>query len=483
MNILAIDQGSTSTKALVIGADGQILGAGNVPVHPVPVDQGGVEQDPNELWRSVVDAGRMAVGAAGVPIDAVGLANQGETVLAWDPGSGRPLSMALSWQDRRADALVREIAIRAGELAAITGLPVDPYFAAPKMAWLRRHRTSQGVVTTTDSWLIYRLTGAFATDASTASRTGLLDIQTVDWSSVALEAFGLSNETLPSIAPSAGPIGVTTAFGHEVPLTAFAVDQQAALFGQGAHAPGDTKCTFGTGAFVLTNIGASPTPSDSGLALSVAWRLADQTTYCLDGQVYTAGAAVSWLREIGMISGVQDLDHEIGPSGDLGPVFIPALAGLGAPFWEPAARGAFTGLSLHTTRSQLVHSVVEGIAASVALVVRKAESDLGRTLPRLRVDGGLTKSRALMQVQADLIQVPVEVFPNSNATAFGIAALARHGMGDRNGAVALATNWHPSATFEPSVTPDEALDRIERWKTVASAIVHLEKCVPAEVAP
>ncbi|MDQ6793304.1 MAG: FGGY family carbohydrate kinase [Chloroflexota bacterium] len=472
MNVLAIDQGTSSTKALVVGEGRAILGSAEVAVHPTVLPDGGIEQDPEELWRSVVDAARMALDSSGVSADAVGLANQGETVLAWDHESGAPLSTAMSWQDRRAIYVTNRLRGRAEELRGLTGLPMDPYFAAPKMTRMRECTTREGVVTTTDAWLIHRLTGAFATDIATASRTLLLDLDTGTWSSTALEAFDLAREALPAIVPSAGVVGETSAFGPVLPLAGVIVDQQAALFGEACHAPGDSKCTFGTGAFLLANAGGSARRSRSGLAACVAWRVGDVTTYCLDGQVYTAGAAVTWLRDIGLLAGPGDLDtfaSRVPHAGDV--VFVPGLAGLAAPFWQPGARGAFVGLSLGTSKHHLVRSVVDGIAASVAWVAKAAGNDLGSPLTRLRVDGGLTRSTALMQAEADLLQVPVEVYPTAHATALGVAALTRYGMGDVAGAIELATAWTPSATYEPVISADEAAGRLDRWRSAALATI------------
>jgi glycerol kinase len=475
VNVLAIDQGTSSTKALVVGGDGRILASAEVPVRPTALPDGGVEQDPEELWQSVVAAGRSAVAGSGVRVEAIGLANQGETVLAWDRASGAPLSTALSWQDRRAVDVTDRLAGRAAELTGLTGLPLDPYFAAPKMVRVRELLTRQGVVTTTDSWLVHRLTGAFVTDAATASRTMLLDLDGADWSSVALDAFGLGGEPLPDVVPCAGVIGETDAFGPTLPVAGLAVDQQAALFAEGCHEAGEAKCTYGTGAFLLANVGDAARHSTSGLAACVAWQLDGRTSYCLDGQVYTAGAAVSWLESVGLIDAPSDLDRLGGTVDNLdGVQFVPGLAGLAAPFWRPNARGAFVGLSLATSRAQMVRAVIEGLAAAVGWLGRAASDDLGAPLARLRVDGGLTRSTTLMQTQADLLGVPVDVYPSPNATALGVAALAMHGMGDAAGARAMTTTWKPMATYEPRISAAEAQGRLSAWHAAARATIALQ---------
>jgi glycerol kinase len=470
MNTLAVDQGTSSTKALVVAHDGSILSCVDAAVRPIATHDGGVEQDPEALWLSVLEAGAAAVAQAGVPIGVVGLANQGETVLAWDPATGSPLTPAISWQDRRAVSVTRRMAADADGLRELTGLPLDPYFAAPKMAWIRENLTRDGVVTTSDAWLIHRLTGRFATDATTASRTMLLDLDTVTWSSAAVELFGLGSEQLPEVVPCGGVIGETTSFGPSVPLAGLATDQQAALFGDGCHIRGAAKCTYGTGAFLLANAGDVPTRSGSGLATSVAWQLEGKADYCLDGQVFTAGAAVRWLQDLGLITGPADLDA-LGDSvaSSEGVHFVPGLAGLAAPFWRPDARGAFTGLSLATSRGHLVRAFIDGIAASIAWLVRAAEADLGQPLGRLIADGGLTASRCLMQAQANLAQVPIDVFATPHATALGVAAMARVGVGERRQALQMTTGWTPAATYEPRITADEAAERLDGWRSAAQA--------------
>ncbi len=468
MNILAIDQGTSSTKALVVSPAGVILAAAEVPVHPRAVSGGGVEQDPEELWQSVLDAGREAVARAAVPIAGVGLANQGETVLAWDRASGRPLSPALSWQDRRATGVCERLAAHAERLRELTGLPLDPYFAAPKMLWLRENVTAAGVCTTSDTWLLYRLAGAYVTDAATASRTLLLDLAGVCWAPEACEVFGIDPASLPRIAACAGIVGETAAFGGTVPVAGLAVDQQAALFAEGCLDAGAAKCTYGTGAFLLATTGERAARSSSRLVACVAWQLGDRTDYCLDGQVYTVGAAVTWMIGLGLMREPADLDVvAAGDSG--GAVFVPALAGLGAPFWRPSARGSFVGLSLATERRHLVRAVVDGVAAQVACLAGAAGDDLGRPISRLRADGGLTRSRVLMQAQADLLQAPVDIYPSPHATALGVAAFARLGCGLASSPQEAIGEWRPAETFAPRISAADAEDRLACWREAVEA--------------
>ena len=467
MNVLAIDQGTSATKALVVADGGEVLALAESPVAPDATADGGVEQDPEQLWRSVCDAGGRAVAAAGVRIDAVGLANQGETVLVWDPTTGRPLTAALSWQDRRATVICDELAGHGRWLAERTGLPLDPYFAAPKMAWLRR-RCGDGVVTTTDTWLVHRLTGAYVTDAGTASRTLLLDLDRRTWSAEACGIFGLDPAALPEVVASAAAAGETDAFGPAVPVTGLSVDQQAALVGQRCLDAGDAKCTYGTGAFLLANAGAASCRSAAGLSTSVAWELPEGGAYCVDGQVYAAGAALGWLQRWGWLGAPEDLDAVGGSVPDSGGVtVVPALSGLGAPWWRPSALGTVEGIGPGSEAAHVVRATAEGIAAAVAVLVRAAEADLGCAIGALRVDGGLTRSRLLMQAQADLLQVPVLVAASPHATGLGVAALARLGAGHGGTLADVVAAAAVEAVFEPVVSGAEAAERLGAWEAAA----------------
>jgi glycerol kinase len=478
VNVLAIDQGTSATKALLTGPGGEVLGRGEVPVRTRSVGSAGgfgMEADPEELFGSVVAAGQQALAAAGGPAGgavahAVALANQGETVLAWDRRTGRPLTPAIVWQDRRSAGVCARLADQAAELAGISGLPLDPYFAAPKMTWLRENLTTEGTVTTTDTWLLHRLGAGYVTDAATASRTMLLDLDRAAWSATACAAFGLDPAALPAIVDCAGVVGETALFGSNtaggsLPVAGIAVDQQAALLAEGCLAAGDAKCTYGTGAFLLVTTGSRAARSGAGLSSSVAWRLAGEVTYCLDGQVYTAGSALRWLTEVGLLDGPGSLDASGGSVPDAGGVtFVPALAGLGAPYWAPDARGTLSGLHLGSTRGHIARAVAEGIAAAVAVLAAAAVADLGRPLSSLRVDGGLTRSRLLMQAQADLLQVPVLVCRSPDATALGVAALARLGTGEAACAASAVGPAEVERTVEPAITADEATERVALFR-------------------
>ncbi len=465
MRVLAIDQGTSATKAVVFGHDGEILTSVEAAVTPRAVSGGGVEQDPEQLWDSVREAGREAMARAGAGVTAVGFANQGETVLAWDRRTGRPLSTAVSWQDRRAAAICADMAQEAEYLTRTTGLPLDPYFAAPKMSWLRRNVTGEGVVTTSDAWLLHRLTGAFVTDVTTASRTLLLDLATRRWSEEACAAFGLDARDLPDVVGSAQDIGRTDAFGPALRLCGLSVDQQAALVGEHCLEPGESKCTYGTGAFLLANAGPRPFASPSGLAVSVAWHLGEDAAYCMDGQVYAAGAAVAWLQRWGFLRRAEDLDAVASSVADSGGVtVVPALSGLAAPWWRPDALASIEGIGPATEPAHVVRATIEGLAAQVTLLARAAAVDLHRPLASLRVDGGLTRARVLMQLQADLLQIPVEVASSPHATAAGVGALARLGAGEGRTLDDVIRRDDSRLRYEPTIGAAEADERLARFE-------------------
>jgi glycerol kinase len=480
-HVLAIDQGTSGTKAIVVDDCGRVVSVAEINLRPTYLPGGGVEQDPEALWDSVVEAGRRALAEAGVPVAAVALANQGETVLAWDRGTGRPLTPAVVWQDRRAESLCAAIAAAnavsadltsanmttADLIAAKTGLVLDPYFSAPKMAWLRANLTRDGVVTTTDTWLLHRLCGAFVTDVSTASRSLLLDLDAATWSADLLELFGLADEELPNLVSCDEMVGETTAFGAvSIPVAGLIVDQQAALLAESCLEPGAAKCTYGTGAFLLAQLGAKAARSGAGLTTSVAWRLRNVTSYCADGQVYTAASAVRWAVELGLVSAADQLDA-VSATDSAGVLSVPALAGLAAPWWDAQATASFTGMTLSSGRGHLVRALLEGIAAQVACLADLVNQDLGQPLTRLRVDGGLTRSTVLMQAQADLARIPVEVYPSPHATALGAAACARLALDPTLEPAAVVGTWTPQHVYEPVWSDDRAADHLARWRRAA----------------
>lgn len=467
--VLAIDQGTSGTKAIVVDAAGQVLATAEESLRPTYLEGGGVEQDPAALLDSVLTAGRRAVDAAGVPVAAVALANQGETVLAWDRADGRPLSPAIVWQDRRAQSICTALADSAAMVAQRTGLVLDPYFSAPKMRWVRDNLTRDGVVTTTDTWLVHQLCGAFVTDTSTSSRSLLTDLDSATWSPELVELFGLGAEAFPEIVASDAVVGETTAFGGRLPMTGLIVDQQAALLAESCLEPGTAKCTYGTGAFLLAQLGERAARSGAGLTTSVAWTLRDHTSYCVDGQVYTAASAVRWAVDLGLVPSADQLDAVAAAAGESseGVLCVPALAGLAAPWWDAQATATFTGISLRHQRGHLVRALLEGIAAQVAALADLVARDLGQPLTRLRVDGGLTRSAVLMQAQADLAQIPIDVYPSAHATPLGAAACARLALEPDADPATVVGGWSPERTYEPRWSADQAADFMQAWQHVA----------------
>ena len=466
--VLAIDQGTSGTKAAVVEESGEILGLSEIPVRPEYLPGGGVEQHPRALLDSVLEAGREAVRRARTGVDVVAFANQGESVLAWDPRTGEPHTGVVVWQDRRAEEICRGMRGSAELFAERTGLVLDPYFSAPKQAWIRRRLTGDGVVTTTDTWLLHRLGAPFVTDVSTASRSLLLDLDAVQWSAELCDRFGLGDEPMPDLVDCDQVVGETAAFGAATPIGGLVVDQQAALAAEGCLEAGDAKCTFGTGAFMLAQSGGEPVRSRSGLSASVAWRTGGETRYCLDGQGYTAASAVRWMQQLGLLGSPAEIDL-VAADDAQGVLCVPAFAGLGAPWWRPEASATLVGMRLSTDRSHLVRAVLEGIAAQAAVLGRTVGEDLGRPLRRLRVDGGLTRSSVLMQAVADLMQVPVDVYPSPHATALGAAAFGRAALAPSRGLVDAIVPWRPERSYEPRWSRDRAESFLERWSAVADA--------------
>ena len=337
--------------------------------------------------------------------------------------------------------------------------------------------TDAGVVTTTDTWLVNRLCGAFVTDASTASRSLLTDLDSSEWNTELLTLFGLAGESSPEIVGSDEIVGSTDVFGPRLAVTGLIVDQQAALLAESCLEPGSAKCTYGTGAFLLAQLGDKPARFRSGLTTSVAWRLRGRTSYCVDGQVYTAAAAVRWATELGLVASAEDLDTTVAASSE-GALCVPALAGLAAPWWDSGATATFTGMTLSTGRGQLVRALLEGIAAQVAGLTELIAVDLGQPLTRLRVDGGLTRSRVLMQAQADLAQIRIDVYPSSHATALGAAACARLALDPTIDPAEAVGEWVPQHTYEPRWSADQSAEFIARWKHAAQAALSAKETSP-----
>ncbi len=468
MNVLAIDQGTSGTKAVVVNSDDHVLAVAEVAIRPEYRAGGIVEQDPRELMESVFTAARHAMDIAGVGIDAVSLTNQGETVLAWDSETGDALSPLLVWQDGRAQSVCNRVQAHADEIASRTGLVLDPYFIAPKLAWLRENITRKGVVTTSDAWILHRLTGEFVTDVSTASRSLVTDLDTVSYDAHLLELFGLADEPMPRIADNDEVIGSTRAFGGDVPVAGLVVDQQAALLAERCVSAGEAKCTFGTGAFLLANLGSSPKRSSNGLTVSAAWRVDGVTAYCSDGQVFTVASAIRWLQDIGLLSGPEELDQLLLDDAN-GVLSVPALAGLAAPWWRSDATASLQGMTLASTRADIVSAVVQGIAAQVAELTDLLSADMAFPLSRLRVDGGLTRSTRFMQMIANMLQIGIDVYPSAHATPLGAVALARKALQPQLALQDAIVVWTPVQSYEPIWTSDRALTFRQQWRDAVPA--------------
>jgi glycerol kinase len=478
---LAIDQGTTGSTCLVVAADGRVVGRGyrEIPQHyPQP---GWVEHDPSDLLHCTLEAAREAVAAAGTLPDAVGITNQRETVVVWERATGVPVGRAIVWQDRRTAARCAELAPEAGAIAACTGLVVDPYFSATKLEWILaqpgiRARAQRGelAVGTVDTWLVWNLTGGrvHATDLTNASRTMLFDIGRRVWSEELCRLFGVPMSMLPEVRPSSGDFGVTQpgVFGRSIPITGIAGDQQAALFGQGCWRAGEGKNTYGTGAFLLLNTGAVRGEPGSGLLTTIACDAAGGPVYALEGAIFIAGAAVQWLRDgLGIVRTADETEGlaRSVPSTE-GVYFVPALVGLGAPHWEPAARGTIVGLTRGTTRAHLARAALEAMAYSTADVLALMHRRSGARFERLRVDGGATSNGWLLQFQADLLGVPVERPDVVETTALGAAGLAGIAAGVWSGAEAfLATRRFER--FEPGPGAAAAREGANGWARAVRA--------------
>ena len=435
-HVLAIDQGTTGSTCLVVRRDGSIAGRAYREITQHYPQPGWVEHDAEEILERTRDAAREAIARAGVVPDAIGITNQRETIVVWSRVTGRPVARAIVWQDRRTSERCAQLAPHADDIARRTGLVIDPYFSASKLEWLLRdpalaRRATDGelLAGTIDSWLIWSLTGGavHATDPTNASRTMLFDIDAGGWSDALCELFGVPRSMLPEVRPSAGAFGVTQKeqLGAEIPIMGVAGDQQAALYGQGCWRAGEGKNTYGTGAFLLFNAGATRPAGGGGLLTTIACDAAGRPAYALEAAIFIAGAAVQWLRDglqiIERAADSEQLARSVA-SND-GVYFVPALVGLGAPHWSPDARGTIVGLTRGTTRAHLVRAALEAMAYGTADVVDTVRAQ-GVALDTLRVDGGATANDWLMQFQADVLQVAVERPAMIETTALGAAGLA-----------------------------------------------------------
>lgn len=488
--ILAIDQGTTGTTVNILNSRGVVVGHASEEFRQIFPKPGWVEHRPMDIWKSVlstIERGLKKAKVKGADIAAIGITNQRETVLAWDRKSSRPLYNAIVWQDRRTsdqctawkkegiEAMIREK----------TGLVIDPYFSASKIKWLfenvsglrRRAEDGEVAIGTIDTFLLWKLTGGAVhkTDVSNASRTQLMNIETGNWDSELLRFFDVPEAVLPEIVDSAGEFGVTRGLKilpDGIPITGIAGDQQAALFGQACFEEGDAKCTFGTGSFLLLNTGKRRVRSNAGLLTTTAWRLKGERemTYALEGGAFICGAAVQFLRDqLGFIkksSEVEQLAKKVKDTG--GVEFVPALTGLGAPYWDPYARGLICGLTRGTTRAHIARATLEAMALQNTEILLAMQEDLGRELRSVRVDGGASVNGLLMQMQADYLGVDVTRPKMIETTSAGAAYLAALGVGIFSSVEDIRRIWKFDRTYRPKLDDAAREERLKRWRLAVS---------------
>ena len=484
--ILAIDQSTQSTSTVLYGEDLEPLFSAcchHTQIYPRP---GWVEHDAQEIWECMRSAVRDVLteaekhGISAAAIECIGLANQGETVVAWDSVTGAPVYNAIVWQCSRTSEMAAALKSKSGFEERVhqkTGLFIDPYFSATKIKWLLENvpeakaalKRGTLMAGTLDSYLIYKMTGgkSFVTDASTASRTMLFNINTLRWDDEILQALGIPKNILPEVVPTCSDFGATdNAFsGLSAKITAGVVDQQASLFGHRCFEKGDIKCTYGTGCFMLMNIGGRPALSKNRLITTIAWQIGGKVTYALDGGVYIAGAAFAWLKDkMRLINDYRDIDDvAMSLTGNGGVYFVTAFAGLGAPYWDRDAKGMISGLGLDSCRETIVRAVCESIAFGVNDVLDCMAADSGGAVPSLSVDGGVTKSRFLMQFQADISDVPVIVPDDCEMTSLGTAMLAGIGAGLWKDESGIPGGIGQCIRYSPAMKEDERSRLLAGW--------------------
>lgn len=481
--ILALDQGTTSSRAIVFDRAGHAVAMAQQEFPQIFPQPGWVEHDPVELWRTQLQCAQQALREAGMAVSeigAIGITNQRETTLLWERASGKPLANAIVWQDRRTApmcAALRE-AGHEPEVTRRTGLVLDPYFSGTKLAWLldqvpgARERAERGELAfgTVDSWLLWHLTGGrvHATDVSNASRTLLFNLATLDWDEQLLQLFTVPRAVLPQVVPSCAIVAHTepALFGSAVPIAGIAGDQQAATFGQACFSPGMAKNTYGTGCFMLMNVGAQPQASHNRLLATALWQTASERSYALEGSVFMAGAVVQWLRDgLGLFTRaaeVEALARTVPDSG--GVLLVPAFAGLGAPYWDANARGLMIGMTRGTTKAHVARAALDAIALQSADVLDAMQRDARQPLTELRVDGGAARNDLLMQAQADLIGVPVVRPAVTETTALGAAYLAGLAVGVWSSQDEIAALWRVDRRFTPQMDANERARRLADWR-------------------
>ena len=483
--VLALDQGTTSSRAILFDRAGRIHASAQqeYPQHfPQP---GWVEHDPHDIWNSQLAVAREVLrssGTSGAQLAAIGIANQRETTILWDRKTGEPVAPAIVWQDRRTAAhcdRLRE-AGEADRIQAATGLELDAYFSATKLAWLLDHvpgaraRAERGELAfgTVDSWLVFKLCGRHVTDAGNASRTMLFNIHQMRWDPALLELFGIPAALLPEVVDSCAEAGASDPewFGCRVPIAGIAGDQQAATFGQACYRPGMVKNTYGTGCFMLMHAGERPALSHNRLLSTVGWRIGGRTDYLVEGSVFMGGATVQWLRDgLGIINASHEVEALALSVPDNGGVFlVPAFAGLGAPHWDPYARGALVGMTRGTNRGHIARAALEAIAYQSAELLQAMTRDTRCAVAEMRADGGAAGNDMLMQFQADLLGVPVVRPQVTETTALGAAYLAGLATGFWDSREEIAAQWTAGRRFEPSIGADERQALMARWNDAVS---------------
>lgn len=491
--VLAIDQGTTSTRAVVYDATGRTLGSAAQELTQYYPQPGHVEHDAEEIWQSVTAVVPRALQAAHIEAKAlagIGITNQRETSLFWERTTGKPVARALVWQDRRTADFCRQHHADEKWLTEKTGLVLDPYFSGTKLRWLleqdaalrARAEAGQVICGTIDSFLIHRLTGGqvHATDVTNASRTLLLNLHTAAWDDELCRYFSVPRAALPEVRPSAADYGTTKGLGFlpdGLPITGVAGDQQAALFGQCAFAPGEAKCTYGTGAFFLLQTGDKPTPSRHRLISTLAATTDARPQYALEGSVFIAGAAVQWLRDglkmFESAPAVEALAEKADPTQPV--IFVPALVGLGAPHWVPEAMGVLFGLTRGTAQAEVARAALDGVALQVADLVEAANHDAPAPLRSLRVDGGMARNAWFLQCQADVLGLPVLQSPQTESTALGAAFLAGLKAGVWPDLDSLRRLAQDARRFEPRLPDTERTQRLARWRKAVQAVIAFYK--------
>ena len=476
--ILALDQGTTSSRSIVFDRQGKICASVSQEFEQIYPEPGWVEHDPEAIWQTQRDTAHEAIRQAGIQpaeIAAIGIANQRETTVVWERTTGKPVHNAIVWQCRRTAEICDRLAAEGctEDFRQRTGLVLDAYFSGTKVKWILDHvpgardRAARGELCfgTIDSWVLFNLTGVHATDYSNASRTLLYNIHDLEWDETILSRLEVPAELLPEVKASSGVFSTTTAFGPDIPVASLCGDQQSALFGQAAFSPHECKNTYGTGCFVLMNTGDTPVGSSHGLITTIAWGIGEKVEYALEGSVFIGGAVVQWLRdELGLIETAAQSESVAAQVEDAAGVHVvPAFVGLGAPHWDMHARGLICDLTRGANRAHIVRAALESISFQAADVIASMEADTGATIPRLRVDGGAAANNLLMQHQADVLGIPVVRGQVIETTALGTAFLAGLALGFWQGKEELTAVWREGRVFEPEWNEARRARELREW--------------------